>query len=141
MNHSYKLLFSVFPPFIKAAFSKDTNDIHLARIKASFPGSNLLWLTKAFNAIDHYTTTILKHFLGLVSRTTSHLPGFPPSLLQLIVIFLFSSSSKFWPFDMCIALDILPCALWYQNELRHCYVHFDESKDCVYLAYRTMSGI
>ena len=33
------------------------------------------------------TTTILKHFLGLVSRIAVRLPDFPPLLLEFIVSF------------------------------------------------------
>lgn len=87
--------------------------------KSKFHSMALAYCDSQGHLMQLITTTILKHFLGLVSRTAVCLLGFPPPLLQFIVNFLFCSSSKSWPLDIWIFLDLLLCTFSYLNELRH----------------------
>lgn len=87
--------------------------------KSKFHSMALAYFDSQGHLMQLIPTAILKHFLGLVSRTAVHLLGFPPPLLQFIVNFLLCSSSKSWPSDIWIFLDILLCILSSLNKLRH----------------------
>lgn len=111
--HSWKFvctkwLFSLLPPFTKMTFIQNIYDIFFP--KSKFHSVSLAHFGCQGHLMQLITTTILKHFLGLVSRTAVQLSGFLLlPLLQFTVHFLFSSSSKSWTLDIWIFLDILLC--------------------------------
>lgn len=111
-----KWLFSLLPPFPKMAFVRDIYEIFLP--KSKFHSVVLAYFDcHGYLMQLIYYHHLLKHFLGLVFRPAAHLSGFLLLLLQFIVHFLLSTSSKSWPLDIWIFLDILLCTFSYLNEL------------------------
>lgn len=99
--------------------------------KSKFHSPGLSYSNSQRHLMQLITTTILKHLAWIQGSSTYDWFSFSLAAVHCT----FSSSSKSWPLDIWMFLEILLCTFWYPNELGRSamYTQLNTGTVCVWL--------